>query len=178
MVFAAAVLLLRTSAPATGSRIAPFEVVAPSGGTWRSADLHGRVVLLNIWASWCAPCREELPKLDSLAAHFDTARVTFVALSDDVDGAAAREFLAVFSVMTHLRVGLGVGRLRALYHYPGLPFTVLVDRDGRIVRRWYGYGGPPQIAAIDSIIRSLEPAGVTLLPPRGISAPPSKRSAP
>ena len=155
MVFAAAVLLLRTRAPALDSRLAPFEVVAPAGGTWRSSDLHGRVVLLNIWASWCAPCREELPKLDSLAAHFDTARVAFVALSDDVDGAAAREFLTVFSEMRHLRIGLGVGKLKALYRYPGLPFTMLVGRDGRIVRRWYGYGGPPQIAAIDSIIRSL-----------------------
>jgi thiol-disulfide isomerase/thioredoxin len=155
VVFAAAVLLLRSRAPAVDSRLAPFEVVAPSGGTWRSADLRGRVVLLNIWASWCAPCREELPKLDSLAAHFDTARVTFVALSDDVDGAAAREFLTIFGETTHLRIGLGVGRLKALYRYPGLPFTMLVDRNGRIVRRWYGYGGPPQLAAIDSTIRSL-----------------------
>lgn len=156
VVFAAAVLLLRTRAPAIDSRLAPFEVVASSGGTWRSSDLHGRVVLVNIWASWCAPCREELPKLDSLAAHFDTARVTFAALSDDVDGAAAREFLTVFGSLPHLRIGLGVGKLKALYRYPGLPYTVLVGRDGRIVRRWYGYGGPPQLAAIDSIIQSLD----------------------
>lgn len=156
MVFAAAVLFVRSRAPAVDSRLAAFEVVSPSGGTVRSADLAGRVVVLNIWASWCAPCREELPKLDSLAGHFDTATVRFVALSDDVDGAAAREFLAVFPAMTQLRIGLGVGRLKALYRYPGLPFTMLVDQDGRIVRRWYGYGGPPQIAAIDSIIRSLE----------------------
>ena len=74
-----------------------------------------------------------------------------------MDGAAAREFLTVFGGLPHLKVGLGVGRLKALYHYPGLPFTMLVDRDGRIVRRWYGYGGPPQLTAIDSIIRSLDP---------------------
>jgi thiol-disulfide isomerase/thioredoxin len=157
VVLAAAVLLLRPGAPATDSRLVPFDVVAPAGGTLRSADLSGRILLVNLWASWCAPCREELPKLDSLAARFDTARVTFVALSDDVDGAAAREFLAVFTPMTHLRFGLGVGKLKARYHYPGLPFTMLVGRDGRVVRRWYGYGGPPQIAAIDSIIRSLAP---------------------
>jgi len=176
VVLAAAVLVLRTRAPAIDSRLAPFEVVAPSGGTWRSSELDGRVVILNIWASWCAPCREELPKLDSLAAHFDTARVVFVALSDDVDGAAAREFLTAFGEMPNLRIGLGVGRLKALYRYPGLPFTVLVDRDGRIVRRWYGYGGPPQLIAIDSIIRSLGPARLTLLPASRISAQPSARS--
>lgn len=155
MVFAAAVLIVRARTPALDSRLAAFEVIAPEGGTLRSADVAGRVVLVNIWASWCAPCREELPRLDALASGYDTTQVVFVALSDDVDGAAAREFLAVFSPMTHLRVGLGVGRLKRLYHYPGLPFTMLVGRDGRVVRRWYGYGGPPQIAAIDSIILAL-----------------------
>jgi thiol-disulfide isomerase/thioredoxin len=157
VLLAAVVLVLRTRAPAIDSRLAAFEVVAPAGGTWRSTDLHGRIMLVNIWASWCAPCREELPRLDALAATFDTTRVAFVALSDDVDGAAAREFLTAFGGMEHLRVGLGVGRLKALYRYPGLPYTMLVGRDGRIARRWYGYGGPPQITAIDSIIRSLQP---------------------
>jgi thiol-disulfide isomerase/thioredoxin len=155
VVLAAAVLVFRGGAPAIDSRLAAFEVVAPSGGTWHSSELRGRIMVVNIWASWCAPCREELPRLDSLAAMFDTARVAFVALSDDVDGAAAREFLTGFDGARHLRIGLGVGRLKALYRYPGLPYTMLVGRDGRIVRRWYGYGGPPQITAIDSIIRSL-----------------------
>jgi cytochrome c biogenesis protein CcmG/thiol:disulfide interchange protein DsbE len=150
------VLVIRTRAPSIDSRLAPFEVVAPSGGTWRSTDLHGRVTLVNIWASWCGPCREELPQLDSLAARFDTTRVVFAALSDDVDGAAAREFATVVGGLPHLRVGLGTGKLKPLYRYPGLPYTMLVGRDGRIVKRWYGYGGPPQIAAIDSIIRSLD----------------------
>jgi len=155
VVLAAAVLVLRTRAPAVDSRLAPFDVVAPAGGRLRSADLHGRVMLVNIWASWCAPCREELPRLDSLAAAFDTTQIAFVGLSDDVDGAAAREFLTAFGGLRNLRIGLGTGRLKSLFRYPGLPYTMLVGRDGRIVRRWYGYGGPPQLAAIDSIIRSL-----------------------
>lgn len=155
--FAAVVLLTRTRAAARDDRLAPFEVIAPSGAALRSADLARRVLLVNIWASWCAPCREELPALDSLAARYDSTQVSFVALSDDEDGAAAREFLAVFGGMTHLRIGLGLGRLKARYRYPGLPFTMLVDRGGRIVRTWYGFGGPPQLAAIDSLVRQLAP---------------------
>jgi thiol-disulfide isomerase/thioredoxin len=120
------------------------------------------VLLVNVWASWCAPCREELPELDSLAATYDSSRVAFVALSDDVDGAAAREYLAVFGGTTHLRVGLGLGRLQARYRYPGLPFTMLVDPAGRIVRTWYGFGGPPQLAAIDSMVRQLAPRAALL----------------
>jgi cytochrome c biogenesis protein CcmG/thiol:disulfide interchange protein DsbE len=142
VLFAAVVLLTRTRATSSGEHLTPFAVVSPSGDSLRSADLAGRVLLVNVWASWCAPCREELPELDSLAAGYDSSRVTFVALSDDVDGAAAREFLAVFRGMPHLRVGLGLGRLKSLYRYPGLPFTLLVDPAGRIVRTWYGYGGP------------------------------------
>jgi cytochrome c biogenesis protein CcmG/thiol:disulfide interchange protein DsbE len=155
--FAAVVFLTRSRAAARGEHLAPFAVVAPSGDSLRSADLAGRVLLVNVWASWCAPCREELPQLDSLAARFAAGRVTFVALSDDVDGAAAREFLAVFRGMTHLRVGLGLGRLKSVYRYPGLPFTMLVDPTGRIVRTWYGFGGAPQMAAVDSSIRRLAP---------------------
>jgi cytochrome c biogenesis protein CcmG/thiol:disulfide interchange protein DsbE len=157
VVFAVVVLLTRGRAASSGEHLTPFAVISPSGDSLRSADLAGRVLLVNVWASWCAPCREELPELDSLAAGYDSSRVTFVALSDDVDGAAAREFLAVFRGMPHLRVGLGLGRLKALYRYPGLPFTQLVDPSGRVVRTWYGYGGPPQLAAIDSTIRGLEP---------------------
>jgi len=135
---------------------APFALVGVGEGrdSLRWNDVGGRIVLVNFWASWCAPCREEMPALDSLAASFDTSRVVFVALSDDVDGAAAREFLLVFGGFPRLRVGLGLGRLKRDYHYVGLPFTVLVGGDGRIVRRWYGYGGPLQIAQIGAAIRA------------------------
>jgi len=161
VVFAAVVLLTRTRAAGRDEALAPFAVVALSGDSLRSADLAGRVLLVNIWASWCAPCREELPELDSLAAGYDSSRVTFVALSDDVDGAAAREFLAVFRGMPHLRIGLGLGRLKSLYRYPGLPFTLLVDPAGRITRTWYGFGGAPQVAAVDSGILRLEPGAAS-----------------
>jgi thiol-disulfide isomerase/thioredoxin len=163
-VLAAVVFLTRSRAASRNDALRPFAVVALAGDSLRSADLAGRVVLVNVWASWCAPCREELPGLDSLAARYDPSRVTFVALSDDVDGAAAREFLAVFRAMPNLRIGLGLGELKARYRYPGLPFTMLVDSTGRIVRTWYGFGGPPQLAAIDSLIGSLAPGAADRSP--------------
>jgi thiol-disulfide isomerase/thioredoxin len=156
-VIVGAVALLMRRAPAPDGRMPDFAVVTPSGPDLRYADLTGRVVLINVWASWCAPCREELPKLDSLAAGWDTAAVVFAALSDDVDGAAAREFLLLGGGLPHLRIGLGLGEMKRVFRYPGLPLTVLAGRDGRVVRTWYGYGGPPQLAAIDSILRELTP---------------------
>ena len=171
--FAAVVLLTRTRAAFSDDALSPIAAVAPCGDSLRSADLAGRVLLVNVWASWCAPCREELPELDSLAAGYDSSRVTFVALSDDEDGAAAREFLAVFGGTTHLRVGLGLGRLKARYRYPGLPLTMLVDPAGRIVRTWYGFGGAPQMAAPDSSIRRREP-GAGSRQPSAVGARPSE----
>jgi thiol-disulfide isomerase/thioredoxin len=156
VVFAAIALLMRR-APGPDDRLPAFALVTPSGGRLASADLAGKLALVNVWASWCAPCREELPKLDSLAARWDTAAVVFAALSDDVDGAAAREFLLLGGGVRHLRVGLGLGGLKRTFRYPGLPLTVLAGRDGRVLRTWYGFGGPPQLAAIDSTLRAHAP---------------------
>lgn len=156
-VVVAAVALLLRRAPAPDDRLPDFDVVTPSGPPLRAAELAGRMVLVNVWASWCAPCREELPKLDSLAAGWDTAQVVFAALSDDVDGAAAREFLHLGGGLPHLRIGLGLGALKRAFRYPGLPLTVIAGRDGRVLRTWYGYGGPPQLYSIDSLLRAHAP---------------------
>ena len=51
-------------------------------------------------------------------------------------------------------VAFGRGRLRPLFHYPGLPYTALLDRDGRIAGRWIGYAGPGQLQAMRALIRS------------------------
>jgi len=170
--FAVVVLVARRGTPHREDRLPAFAVVTPDGPTLSSADVAGRIVVVNVWASWCAPCREELPELDSLAARFDTSRVVFVALSDDVDGAAARDFLALDGGLPHLRVGLGLGSLKRTFRYPGLPFTVMAGRDGRVLRTWAGYGGPPQLAAIDSIVRAHAPgASRALADMRAASSP-------
>jgi thiol-disulfide isomerase/thioredoxin len=128
-----------------------FDLADPSGGRTRLLEHRGRVSLVNFWASWCAPCREELPALDSLRRTFDSTRVSFLALSDDVSEAAARRFLA--EVTLGMQVGLGGGRLKGRYHYVGLPYTVLLDTSGRVVRRWSGYTGPRQIETISALIK-------------------------
>ncbi len=172
-VVVAAIALLVRRAPAPDDRMPDFDVVTPSGPRLRAADLAGRVVLVNVWASWCAPCREELPQLDSLAAGWDTAQVVFAALSDDVDGAAAREFLLLGGGLPHLRIGLGLGELKRAFRYPGLPLTVIAGRDGRVLRTWFGYGGPPQLASIDSILLEHAPGARLGAPPATPGTAPS-----
>ena len=130
----------------------PLDLPTMDGGRLSSAALRGRVVLLNFWASWCAPCRSELPALDSLRRDLDDSGFAFVAINEEEDTAAARAFVDERGFT--FAVAFGRGRLRPLFHYPGLPYTVLLDRRGRIAGRWIGYAGPGQLQAMRALIRS------------------------
>jgi thiol-disulfide isomerase/thioredoxin len=123
-----------------------------NGGRLSSAALHGRVVLLNFWASWCAPCRSELPALDSLRREVADSGFAFVGINEEEDTAAARAFMDELGFT--FPVAFGRSRLRPLFHYPGLPYTILLDRGGRIAGRWIGYAGPEQVQAMRALIRS------------------------
>ncbi|WP_198292306.1 TlpA family protein disulfide reductase [Aromatoleum toluclasticum] len=109
-----------------------------SGNIRSLADFRGRVVLLNLWATWCVPCRKEMPSLDRLQALLGGPAFEVVALSIDRSPQAVREFYQQYGI-----------RKLALYIDPsaevtstlgavGIPTTVLVDRDGR--ERWRRVG--------------------------------------
>jgi thiol-disulfide isomerase/thioredoxin len=133
--------------PFTPTRLATID-----GDTLATDDLRGRVVLVNFWASWCGPCRVELPALVGLAESISDPDFAFVTMNEDVEVAAARRFVA--EVGLAYPVALGKGRLRRRYHYVGLPFTLLLDREGHIVYRWTGFAGDGQVEAIRALIHA------------------------
>lgn len=135
-----------------------FVVPGADGRPVSLKGLRGHVVVLNIWATWCSPCRQELPVLDSLAASYDTARVVVLALSVDVASAAALHYLAQHPY-PHLRFGFAGGRLGRVLGYRGLPTTLLVDTDGRSVATFGGWGYPSEIPTLRRLIAHLQ-AGV------------------
>ncbi len=118
---------------------------------------RGEVVVLNLWATWCAPCREEMPSLNRLQAIFEGEPVRVVALSVDragpervkefIDGVGA-DRLAVYRDPT-------VKAARAL-KVPGLPATLLVDRQGREVGRVLGTADWSAEGAVAAVRRVLE----------------------
>lgn len=96
----------------------------------------GRPVVLNLWASWCIPCREEIPELSAFASAHPSFAVVGVAVNDQVDD--ARRMADELSP-TYL-VGMdATGRLRDRYPSVGMPFTVVIDAQGVI--RWSKAGG-------------------------------------
>ena len=141
--------------PAEGSPgdlggVAPEVVVDAFDGTrWTLSDhlaTDGRPVVLNLWASWCIPCREEIPELSAFANQNPGIAVIGVAVNDTEDNARA---LANELRPTYL-VGLdATGRLRDRYPSPGMPFTVLIDRQGVI--RWSYAGGVTSAQLSDAI---------------------------
>jgi len=103
------------------------------------ADFRGRIVLLNIWATWCVPCREEMPALDWLQAELGSPDFEVVALSIDRGGAdAVRAFYEQIGI-ANLAVFLDRANAssRAL-GVVGIPTTLLIDRDGREIGRAIG----------------------------------------
>lgn len=110
-----------------------------AGRTMTLADFAGRTVLLNLWATWCAPCREEMPALDRLQGELGGDSFTVVALS--LDRGALEGPRAFFEEIGVRHLALyhdGSGRAGAKLGAFGLPTTLLIGPDGRSLGRLVG----------------------------------------
>jgi len=144
---------LAAAAPAAGDRPAflpPFALPNLAGDTVRLADYAGKVTLVNFWASWCDPCREEFPHMADLYRDLAGQPFAIAAISDDVDPGAMRRFLTEFQPPFPILVGGGA--MKGTYHYRGLPYSLLLDRRGRVIERIFGFGGPAEFTRLRTSI--------------------------
>lgn len=122
------------------------------------ADFRGRVILLNIWATWCVPCRKEMTALDRLQAKLGGDDFIILPLSIDREGVAAvKRFYREVGVE---KLGVYVdpsGRGSHSLGIPGVPTTLLIDREGREVARKMGeaeWDGPEMVGLVERIIHA------------------------
>ena len=103
------------------------------------ADWRGKVVLLNLWATWCLPCRKEMPALDRLQATLGSDQFQVVAISVDRTGlAGAKKFLEETKTPNLAIYADPTARLASSLRAAGLPATLLIDKEGREIGRLLG----------------------------------------
>ena len=129
-----------------------LDFVDGDGRSMTLGDFRGRVILLNVWATWCVPCRKEMPTLDRLQAKLGGPDFQVVALSIDRQGMAVVKPFYQDIGLTALGSYLDQsGKATQLLHAVGVPMTLLIDRDGREVARKMGpaeWDSPEIIAMI------------------------------
>lgn len=124
---------------------------------------RGKVVLVNLWATWCAPCRREMPSIDRLAAELEGPDFDVVAISVDLGGAdKAREFFAEIGVASLDFYIDPTARVGAAFKAFGLPLTVILDSEGRELGRLVGpaeWDTPEALELVRAAIREGRPQG-------------------
>jgi peroxiredoxin len=110
---------------------ADFTLTDLDGRTWTRKALLGKVVVVNFWATWCPPCRKEMPDLDALYKKFKDQGLIVLAISDE-DEAKVRAFLKTRPVSYPVMLDKG-RQVNELYRVEGIPKTYIYGRDGKLV---------------------------------------------
>jgi peroxiredoxin len=127
--FAAAMAKLETDEKRRNE--ANFTLTDLNGKNWTLRELRGKVVLLNFWATWCPPCRKEMPDLENLSHRFGQAGLVILGISDE-KSETVRKFIAQQGI-TYPVLFDPDRKIHELYQIEGIPKTFIYDREGRIV---------------------------------------------
>ena len=152
-----------TASPATGLFFLPESVLerqirSLDSNDFRLADFHGKVVVINLWASWCGPCRQEVPEYEKVRKAYADREVEFIGLTtEDPRTASDRVKRFVREVRFGFRLGWADRELaRTLMNgRNAIPQTLVLDSTGRVVSHWGGYD--PHHSG-DRLIQTIEEA--------------------
>jgi peroxiredoxin len=141
-----------------GPALAPdFAIPDLAGQAVRLSGLRGQVVLVNLWTTWCPPCREEMPSMQKLYDRLKDRGFVLLAVSQDENGKAVvepfvRELGLTFPVLVDPEHQVG-----DRYQVWGYPESFLIDREGRIVERIIGprdWASPAQVATVERLLET------------------------
>lgn len=127
-----------------------------SGATKSLADWRGKIVLFNIWATWCVPCRDEMPALDKLETDLGGDAFEVVAVNIDKNGPDKAKAFLQETGATHLALYTDPsGKLFAALKAVGMPTTLIIDRDSKEIARLVGpadWGSPEAKRVIEAAV--------------------------
>ncbi|MQF65367.1 TlpA family protein disulfide reductase [SAR202 cluster bacterium AC-409-J13_OGT_754m] len=129
-----------------------FSLTTIDGMIIDSQSLHGHVVMLDFWSSWCAPCRAEAPTLSKVYKHYSTEPVQFVGVSIWDIEADVKNFHEQFDISYPVSIDQN-GKLAVEYGIKGIPEKLFIDQEGNLVRKFVGpMDEPTLISIIDSLL--------------------------
>jgi thiol-disulfide isomerase/thioredoxin len=135
----------KTAAPSLNSlpaNIRDVELRAASGAPFKLSNYSGKVMLVNLWATWCGPCRMETPELVKLHKEFHGRGVEMVGLSTENPDASAesvRNFVREYNVDYHIGWATPEVAITLMQGREAIPQSFIITRDGRIIKRFIGY---------------------------------------
>ena len=139
--------------PATATEAAPNFDLPTDAGTLTLAELKGKVVYLDFWASWCPPCRKSFPWMNEMERRYGRQGLAVVAVNLDKDHELATKFLeevpAKFTVAFDEQ-----GTVADSYHVPGMPSSFIIDRSGKIQAIHIGFRDE-DIPELEASLRSV-----------------------
>ncbi|PYS72903.1 MAG: hypothetical protein DMF69_06360 [Acidobacteria bacterium] len=118
------------------------EIKGMDNTTFRLADFHGKVQVINIWASWCGPCRREVPEYERVRKAYADKDVVFIALTPENPERAAEQVNKFLSEVSFgFRLGWASPEVieRLMNVKAAIPQTIVIDATGRVLKHWIGY---------------------------------------
>ena len=150
----AAALLAGSPAHTAAPAAAPdFSLPARDGSAVRLSELRGQVVMINFWATWCGPCRQEMPLLEQIHARSEPLGFTLLGVNVEPDSAPAQAWLKGVPVSFPILFDRE-NAVSAQFGVEAMPSSVLIDREGRVRHVHRGYK-PGDESTYADLIRSL-----------------------
>ena len=149
MVAALSVALPALAGP-TGAPAPSFTLAARGGQNVSLTQYKGQVVMLNFWASWCGPCRQEMPLLESIYRKYNKMGFTMIGVNVEPDSNAANDWLKATPVSFPILYDRD-SKVSKLYDVGGMPATVIIDRSGKVRVLHRGYKPGDENEYLDSI---------------------------
>ncbi len=124
--------------PKIGDAAPPAEIVSLDNRKTSLSSLSGKLVIVHFWATWCAPCRKEMPSLERLAKKLDPSRIVLLGISVDEDTNLVEEFKLKYGIRFANHIDSDMAIARGKFGASAFPETFIVGRDGRILRHMVG----------------------------------------